>query len=160
MSVTIVNADYERPDHADAIVALLDAYALDPMGGGKALSQRVRDRVVAALAQQPGAFSLLAYVDQQPAGLANCFQGFSTFACQPLINLHDLAVLPAYRRRGLAQALLQQVEEIARQRGCCKVTLEVLSGNQAARQAYAEAGFAAYELDPLMGQALFLEKPL
>ena len=31
-------ADYRQPEHAAALVSLLDAYARDPMGGGVGLS--------------------------------------------------------------------------------------------------------------------------
>ncbi|MBA4742917.1 MAG: GNAT family N-acetyltransferase, partial [Azoarcus sp.] len=72
--------------------------------------------------------------------------------------VHDIAVLPAHRRRGLARALLAAAEEAARQRGCCKLTLEVLSNNHAAMAAYAQQGFAPYELDPAAGQAVALQK--
>ncbi|RZI96771.1 MAG: GNAT family N-acetyltransferase, partial [Haliea sp.] len=46
----------------------------------------------------------------------------------------------------------------ARQRGACKLTLEVLSGNRSAIRLYERVGFAAYQLDPAMGQAQFLQK--
>ena len=48
----------------------------------------------------------------------------------------------------------------ARQLGCCKLTLEVLSNNRRALAAYERAGFAPYVLDPAAGQALFLQKLL
>jgi len=51
-------------------------------------------------------------------------------------------------------------EKIARESGCCKITLEVLEGNHVARAAYSAFGFKGYELDPKMGKALFLEKKL
>ncbi|MNW03855.1 hypothetical protein D3C71_1998490 [compost metagenome] len=56
--------------------------------------------------------------------------------------------------------MLQVVEGIARERGACKLTMEVLSGNHSALRAYAREGFAAYALDPQMGQAQFLQKLL
>ncbi len=160
MKIHIRQADYRDPADTQLLVTLLDEYARDPMGGGRPLTPAVKARLPEALAQVPGAFSLLAFVDEEPAGLANCFQGFSTFAARPLINVHDLMVRKAFRGRGLAGALLGEVEAIARRRGCCKITLEVLAGNQAARRAYEKAGFRAYELDPSMGQALFLERKL
>ena len=52
------------------------------------------------------------------------------------------------------------IEQHAREIGCCKVTLEVLEGNHPAKKAYSQAGFAAYELDPEAGQALFWQKKL
>lgn len=156
----IVRADYADPRHAADIVALLDAYACDPMGGGRPLPPDVRIRLVPELAKRPQCFTLLGYLDGAPAGLANCVEGFSSFAARPLINIHDIAVLPAFRGRGLAQALLAEIEAIARRRGCCKLTLEVLGGNAAAKAAYRKFGFGGYELDPAQGRAEFWEKAL
>ncbi|WP_085444644.1 GNAT family N-acetyltransferase [Magnetofaba australis] len=160
MSLRIQQADFANPDHGAAIVRLLDAYARDPMGGGKPLSDSVKCDLVPALARIPGALTLLAYVDEHAVGLANCFAGFSTFACRPLLNIHDIAVLPAYRGQGVAGAMLAEIEAIARARGCCKVTLEVLENNHAAQSAYRKYGFAGYELRPEAGRALFWEKSL
>jgi hypothetical protein len=42
--------------------------------------------------------------------------------------------------------------------GCCKLTLEVLSGNTTAQTSYQRFGFAQYQLDPAAGQALFMQK--
>jgi ribosomal protein S18 acetylase RimI-like enzyme len=90
----------------------------------------------------------------------NRFEGFSTFACQPLVNVHDLAVMPAYRGQGIAESMLALVERIARERGACKLTLEVLPGNVRAVRLYQRLGFANYQLDPAMGHAEFLQKYL
>jgi len=54
--------------------------------------------------------------------------------------------------------MFAEVEAIARERGACKLTLEVLDGNASARAAYRRLGFAAYQLDPTMGHAQFLQK--
>ncbi|AUN96507.1 GNAT family N-acetyltransferase [Pseudazoarcus pumilus] len=156
----IVPTDLNDPAHAAAFVSLLDAYARDPMGGGKALPDEVRTTLPQRLAGRAGFVSFLAFVDDEAVGLINCFEGFSTFAAQPLLNVHDIAVLPAHRRRGIARALLAAAEEAARERGCCKLTLEVLSNNHAAMAAYAQQGFAPYELDPAAGRAVFLQKRL
>jgi len=69
-------------------------------------------------------------------------------------------VSKTWRGQGLSTAMLQKVESIALQRGCCKITLEVLEGNLVARKAYEKFGFSGYELDPAMGKAMFWEKPL
>ena len=160
-SIRICSADYSNPRHAAALVSLLDAYARDPMGGGEGLSDYAKTHLVSQLARLPQAFSLLAFEgvgDDCPVGLVNCMQGFSTFACKPLVNVHDLAVLPAYRGRRIGERLLEQVENRARALGACKLTLEVLSGNASAMRLYARAGFAQYQLDPAAGQAGFLQK--
>jgi ribosomal protein S18 acetylase RimI-like enzyme len=74
--------------------------------------------------------------------------------------LDEYARDPMGGGEGLSTAMLKEVEKIAQQRGCCKLTLEVLEGNSIARNAYAKFGFSGYELDPAMGKALFWEKPL
>jgi ribosomal protein S18 acetylase RimI-like enzyme len=139
---------------------LLDAYARDPMGGGEPLCEASRAAVVSGLAATPGAFSLIARLDGDPAGLANCFTGFSTFAAQPLVNVHDLAVLPRHRGRGIGRALLRAVEQEARRRGASKVTLEVLSRNEPAKALYRSHGFGDYALDPTAGTAQLWQKTI
>jgi ribosomal protein S18 acetylase RimI-like enzyme len=56
--------------------------------------------------------------------------------------------------------MLEKVEAVAKDRGCIKLTLEVLDGNQTAKNAYVKFGFAGYELDPVMGKAGFWDKAL
>lgn len=158
--IEIVTANLSLPAHREALVQLLDTYALDPMGGGQGLSASVKANLPAELAKRQSAHVILALVDHEPAGLIICLEGFSTFACKPLLNIHDVIVAPAYRRQGLSQLLLQKAEAIALDLGCCKLTLEVLEGNQAAQSAYRSFGFKGYELDPALGKALFWEKKL
>ena len=160
----VCRADYDNPTHAAALVKLLDAYAADPMGGGEPLSEFAKTHLVSALATRPQAFSVLAFVvgagqtDGQAVGLVNCIEGFSTFACRPLVNVHDVTVLPAYRGQRIGELMLALVEDIARERNACKLTLEVLQGNAGALRLYRRVGFASYQLDPAMGQAEFLQK--
>ena len=156
----LIRADYNNPQHAAAILALLSEYALDPMGGGTPLPENTKQCLIGELALRPFAFSILAYVDGKPVGLANCFEGFSTFACATLFNIHDMVVLPEYRGRGIGLAMLDFIESEARARGACKLTLEVLQGNEAAKRVYSKKGYATYQLDPKMGAAEFLEKKL
>lgn len=119
-----------------------------------------RPRCPGALAERPQAFSVLAFDGEQAIGLINCMEGFSTFACRPLVNVHDVVVKTGHRGQRVAHRMLARVEEEARRRGACKLTLEVLSGNRSALQAYERDGFAVYQLDPAFGSALFLQKAL
>ena len=160
VSVLVCRADYANPAHAAALVGLLDAYAQDPMGGGQALSEFAKFNLVQALAARPQAFSVLAFDGDKPVGLVNCIEGFSTFACQPLVNVHDVAVLMPYRGLRIAEQMLAVAEAVARERGACKLTLEVLPGNARAIRLYERVGFAGYQLDPAMGHARFLQKHL
>lgn len=157
-SLRLCRADYQRPAHAQALVFLLDAYARDLAGGGQPLSDFAKQHLVAELAARPQAFSVLAFDGAQPVGLVNCMEGFSTFACKPLVNVHDVVVLASHRGRRVGEQMLALVEQLARERGACKLTLEVLAGNRSAITLYERVGFAGYQLDPAMGQAQFLQK--
>lgn len=160
MTIHVIRADYQNSDHGRQLLDLLNVYACDPMGGGAPLPSGTRETLLPALQKQPGAFSLIAYSDDAPAGLANCFVGFSTFAAKPLINIHDIVVDPAYRGQGIAKALFREIETIAASMGACKVTLEVLSGNAPAKALYTSLGYGDYALDPETGTALFWQKRL
>jgi len=137
---------------------LLEHYANDPMGGGEGLSDYAKLNLVAVMREVPGFHGALAWLDGRAVGLIDCFAGFSTFAARPLLNVHDIVVLADLRGRGIGQAMLRWGEERARQLGCCKLTLEVLSNNSRAMASYEQAGFAPYVLDPAAGHALLMQK--
>jgi len=160
-TLRICRADYGNAAHISALIALLDGYARDPAGGGEPLSDFAQANLPAALRARPMLFSVLAFDDAQsglPVGLVNCVEGFSTFACEPLVNVHDVVVASSHRGQGVAARMLALVEEIARERGACKLTLEVLSGNMIAANLYRRVGFENYQLGPAMGHALFMQK--
>lgn len=158
--LSIVKADLLQPLHAEALVYLLNLYALDPMGGGKALSGYVKENLATALNGREDAHVVLAFIDDKPVGLLNCIEGFSTFSCKPLLNIHDVVVVPECRGQGVAAKLFEKAEQIAVELGCCKLTLEVLEGNEVAKSAYLGYGYNGYQLDPELGRALFWEKKL
>lgn len=158
-------ADWTEPSDCDAVVSLLQAYALHPMGGAEPLSDYASSNLPSAMSVTPGAFSVIGWHhaqngERKPAALANCFTTLSTFACKPLVNIHDLYVDDIARGQGTGQAMLAFIEEQARARGCCKVTLEVLTGNAYAKEAYERFGFQPYTLDDSTGHALFMHKKL
>ena len=159
--IRIVRADYANPAHAAAVVLVLDAYAKDPMGGGEGLSDYAKAALVPALAARPQAFSVLAFAgdnDDVPVGLVNCIEGFSTFACKPLVNVHDVAVLSGYRGQRIGERMLELVEALALERGACKLTLEVLNSNAGAIKLYQRVGFGNYALGDAVGYANFMQK--
>ena len=156
--MNVTPADYRNPVHADAIVSLLNAYAQDPAGGGQPLGDFAKKHLVDELAARPQAFSVLAFDGATPVGLVNCIEGFSTFACKPLVNVHDVVVMASHRGQRVGENMLALAEQMAQQRGACKLTLEVLSGNHSAIKLYERIGFAGYQLDPTLGTALFLQK--
>lgn len=161
----IIKANLIDPDQAAALLRLMDEYASGEAGGGQPLKAYTRAHLAATLRTRPGAHTLLALKrdengEESYVGLLNAFEGFSTFACQPLLNIHDVVVTAAERGRGIGKQLMQAAEALARELGCCKLTLEVLEGNAKARTAYESLGYTGYELDPAMGKALFWQKKL
>lgn len=159
--ISMCQANYADPVHLCALIDLLDAYARDPAGGAEPLSDYTKTNLPAALRARPNVFSVLAFdetLSSTPVGLVNCVEGFSTFACQPLVNVHDVVVASSHRGQRIGEQMLALVEKLARARGACKLTLEVLSGNVAASKLYRRIGFENYQLEPAMGHALFMQK--
>ena len=109
-TITVDLADYADPADAALLVDLLDAYARDAAGGGQPLSDFAKKHLVGELATRPQAFSVLAFDGEQPVGLVNCIEGFSSFKCKPLVNVHDVAVLASHRGRGIAERMLAEAE--------------------------------------------------
>ena len=56
-------------------------------------------------------------------------------------DITNVAVLPDFRRKGLAQQLLAALFEAARQTGVTRIQLEVRESNTAARSLYESIGF-------------------
>lgn len=160
LTLTIRLADWNNPEDCNTVVNLLNAYAEDPMGGASPLSEYAKSNLPSAMAATPGAFSAIGFISEKPVALANCFTTLSTFACKPIVNIHDLAVLPDARGRRAGQQMLAFVESEAKAKGACKITLEVLTGNERARRSYEHFGFESYTLDDTTGHALFLHKGL
>jgi len=159
-STTIQRVNYHNKIHAAALMRLLNRYAEDPMGGASPLGDEANQYLIDRLKKFSGAISLLAYQADQAVGLLNAFIGFSTFKAKPLINIHDLTVIASHRGQGIAQQLLHECEVIAKEKGCCKMTLEVLEANDIAKKSYRQFGFYSYTLDEQYGSAEFWEKPL
>ena len=155
-------ADYASDQDRAALTALLDHYARDPMGGSSPIAPDALKRLCGELAERSFAFSFIAWaqtsIGEQAVGLANCFEGYSTFKASPLINIHDIVVHSDWRGQGIGQNLMQAIEAEGRARKACKITLEVLTGNAIAMKSYARFGFAAYALDPKAGTATFMQK--
>ncbi|MFQ5682465.1 MAG: ribosomal protein S18-alanine N-acetyltransferase [Candidatus Binatia bacterium] len=83
----------------------------------------------------PCARSLLAIVSGKPVG-------YIIYWVLPSdVDIHDLAVDPSYRRRGIGRALLAAVIGEARNRGSTRVTLEVRKSNETAQKLYQSLGF-------------------
>ncbi len=156
----IIDVDFTDPEHGRQLLAMLNEYASGPMGGNAPLPAHAQANLISELARRPTAHALLARLDGEAAGVAIYLEGFSTFACRPLLNLHDLAVAARFQGRGVGKQLLAALEDRARKMGCCKITLEVLEGNAVAQGLYRKLGFEGYALDEATGRAMFWQKKL
>ncbi len=74
------------------------------------------------------------------------------------MNIHDFGVHPDFRGLGIAKKLLSFISNFAQTEGFCKITLEVLQGNAPAHALYVDQGFSSYELNPVMGGAIMMQK--
>ena len=145
MSLSVTLADLTNAAHQAAVIELLDMYCRDGFGDGQPLSPPARENLIPGLMKHGGARVFVAYDDQVPVGMAICLIGFSSFRGKPLINIHDIAVRPEARGKGIGRQLLKAVESEARQLGCGKVTLEVRSDNARAMRLYQSVGFQPSE---------------
>jgi ribosomal protein S18 acetylase RimI-like enzyme len=156
--ITIRLADLQDARDAEAVLDLLDMYARDPLGDGESLATDVRERLIPDLRRLDNCCVFLAHADDRQVGLAICFQGYSSFLARPLLNIHDLAVVPEWRGRGVGRQLLQAIEHEARRRNCGRITLEVRADNLVARRLYQDFGFQPG--DPATDALSFWKKPL
>jgi GNAT superfamily N-acetyltransferase len=156
-NIRTLEADLEQTAHQEATLTIVDAYSRDAMGDGKPLAANVRATLIDALRKHPTTIVFLALEADLPVGIAVCFRAFSTFAAKPIINIHDLHVIPSHQRRGIGQALIRAVEDKARSIGAGKISLEVQEHNLHARKTYAAAGFSSNSAE---GLTLYLTKNL
>ena len=129
-----------EPHDADAVLALMEGLTR-PAVAGDPEPQR---EVFLAHLDHEDALVFVAELDGQVAGAVS-------FWIQPRLNwttpqawIPDLYVDPAFRRRGLARALLDACAEEARRRGCHRLVLESGDHRAEAHQLYESYGFEHY----------------
>jgi ribosomal protein S18 acetylase RimI-like enzyme len=83
--------------------------------------------------------------DSPPAGVAQVRFRYGLWWAAPDCELEDLFVRADARRRGVARALVQGVIELARERGCRRVQLDVNEANDGALAMYESLGFSAQD---------------
>ncbi len=149
MEVTFELCDFENPTHLTAVADLLQGYMADPMGEHRPHTKLEQLRLVDGLATHPMAFVVLASCEGEAIGMATCFELFSTFEVKPFVNIHDLYLHDAHRGMGIGRGMLQFISEVAQERKCCKVTLEVRTDNAVAQSLYRSEGFSECEPDML-----------
>ncbi|NOY95451.1 MAG: GNAT family N-acetyltransferase [Chlorobi bacterium] len=127
--------------HCEKLIYLLDAYMKDKMGNGKPMEQGLSVKILDGLKKYNAYLGFFVLYDGQYAALANCNLNFSTFKASPLINIHDLIVLPEFRGKGIGKFLLESLSNYARGKGYCRINLEVRVDNVQAQALYKKVGF-------------------
>jgi ribosomal protein S18 acetylase RimI-like enzyme len=143
-SIRVRDARLEDESEVERLFEILDAYARGPGGQSAPLSREARENLGRGLLAAPHMFVLFGLIDERIVGAAVCLWGYSTFGGRPFVNLHDFSVLPEAQNRGVGSALMAELESRARQRGCCKITLEVNDSNEDAKRLYARSGFGGW----------------
>lgn len=135
--------DFENPAHLATLAMLVDAYKADPMGDSPQLSKLQQLRLVDGLASHPKTLVVFVLWNNEVAGFSVCFENFSTFRVKSYLYVHDFFVLTKYRGKGIAKSMMQELLSISKERGYCKVTLEVREDNSVAKSLYNSFGFEA-----------------
>lgn len=141
--VTCVQVDYSNPVQMQHLIFMLNAYSMDKMANEAPLPEDVKVGLKRDLPSVNGALSFLAYLDDDqtnPVGLINSFPGYSTFKARPLLNIHDVVVLPEHRGKNIGGTLIETIAKKAKEMGFCKLALEVRTDNPAERL-YRRLGF-------------------
>ena len=110
--------------------------------------ERLLDQVVAteeglrtALFGEPRRAEVrIARLAGEPVAFALFFHSFSTFVGRAGLYLEDLYVRPAFRGRGVGEALLRHLAQVALERGCGRFEWAVLDWNQRAIDFYRKLG--------------------
>lgn len=133
--------DFNDPTHRKALCELLNMYMADPMGDHPQHDERKNEILVEEMKNHPTSITLFILVNKRAVGIVNAFMNYSTFKLKPYINIHDVFVMPEYRRRGLSRRLISKIKEIALDNDCCKISLEVRHDNTVAQKCYQSEGF-------------------
>ena len=134
-SITIRPA---TPDDATVLAPLLDRF--DHQG---ATPEQVARRMRAC---QHVLTTYLAEVDGQPVGFACLRLVPHVQGDEPYAELTDIYVDVPFRRRGVARALIAQVEAAARAAGASEIVIITGFDNEVAQAAYRAIGYANWAL--------------
>ena len=94
----------------------------------------------AMFAEQPIAGTLMAEYNGVLAGCAVWHRSFSTNRGAEVMYLEDLSVLPEFRRRGVARALLKAVAQLAVAKNYPSIYWLLMDWNTQAKTLYASVG--------------------
>ncbi len=133
--------DFSLLHHRIALVKLLNDYMMDEMGNKKPFDPALHGQVLSDLEKHPSYIGFLLKVEDTFVALANCFVNYSTFQGRHLLNIHDYIVSKEHRGMGYGKALLHELIIYAKEKGYCRINLEVREDNVKACALYKSLGF-------------------
>lgn len=128
-----------RPGEGAALLAMVRALA-QSHGFLDKVTATAEGLEQALFAADPIVGCLLAFHEGSPAGCAFWHRSFATSRGREVMYLEDLSVLPEYRRKGIAKALLVALAAEAKARGFPSIYWIMMGWNEGARSLYAEVG--------------------
>src|SRR5262245_30378464 len=128
-----------RPGEGSALLTMVRALA-ESHGFLEKQTATADDLERALFADEPIVGCLLAFIGGKSAGCAFWHRSFATSRGREVMYLEDLSVLPEYRRKGVARALLKRLAGEARARGFPSIYWIMMGWNDGARALYAEVG--------------------
>ncbi|EGQ9764617.1 GNAT family N-acetyltransferase [Vibrio alginolyticus] len=102
--------------------------------------------VIARLFTLPYFHGFISFVGNKPAGFAVCFESFSTYRAQRVMNIHDFMVSDSFRGKGVGKVQLNGIEQYCRDNDYLKITLEVGDDNVAAKKLYSSLDYKDYRI--------------
>lgn len=127
------------PGDVPAITAMVHELAAFE-GAAEACTVTETQLHTALFVEPVSAHAHLAHVDGAAAAIAVWFTNFSTWDGVAGVHLEDLFVRPAFRRRGVARALLATLARLCVQRGHTRLSWAVLNWNTDAIALYEQVG--------------------
>ncbi|MGQ8364285.1 N-acetyltransferase family protein [Glaciecola sp. 1036] len=139
MEITIRRIEIESIEDKSTFETLFKEYL-------SGLSVELDPSVIDQLFALPYFHGIISFVDNKPAGFAVCFESFSTYRAQRVMNIHDFMVSDSFRRKGVGKAQLRGIEQYCRDNNYVKITLEVGDDNVAAKKLYSSLDYEDYRV--------------
>lgn len=101
--------------------------------------------------KSPSSFILLAEDGDKPVGYALVkLEKFSWRTFNPVADVNNLSVDPAYRGQGVGARLIEEAKQVAKKRGAKRMTAQALHKNERALKFYRTQGFTDFDVAFLM----------
>lgn len=137
-----VQVDLKNETHCKKLLYLLNEYMEDEMGAKQTMPEQLGEIIIDGLKMHTAFLGFFVCIEEEYAALASCNLNYSTWQAKFLINIHDFIVSPKYRKQGVGAFLLKGIENYAKEKGYCKINLEVRNDNILAQKLYKKMGFA------------------